>query len=77
MATKTKAKKSVVKKDDIDKMTAKQLIVHFGGTKSAAIRGLAAHQYSTAEIARKLGIIYQHARNVLHRPLKRKQSVEA
>ncbi len=39
-------------------------------TKSAKIRALAAQGYKVAEIAKILGIIYQHARNVLITPLK-------
>jgi hypothetical protein len=40
------------------------------GTKSNAIRALAALQVPTAAIAKYLDIRYQHARNVLQRPLK-------
>ncbi len=67
------AKKSTVKKVDTrasDNMSSDELI-KLHGSKSAAIRALAAENYKTAEIARKLGVIYQHARNVLNRPLKR------
>ena len=51
--------------------TAKQYLTKYG-TKSAAIRALHAEGIPTADIARRLGIIYQHARNVLKQPLKRK-----
>ncbi len=53
-----------------DNMTPEELI-KLHGSKSAAIRALSAEDYPTAEIARKVGVIYQHARNVLNRPLKR------
>ena len=36
-------------------------------TKSDQIRSLAAEKVPTAEIAKRLGIRYQHAYNVLHR----------
>ena len=52
------------------KLEAVQLIAIFGN-KSNAIRGLSAMGAKTGEISKKLGIIYQHARNVLKRPLKR------
>jgi len=42
------------------------------GSKSNAIRALAADQVPTAAIAKYLDIRYQHARNVLTRPLKNK-----
>ena len=67
----TKRKSKPAKGVDFDNMTPKQLIAHFGETKSAAIRCLRVAGYETAQIARMLGIIYQHARNVLNRPLKR------
>lgn len=38
-------------------------------TKSAKIRKLAEHGYARADIARFLGIRYQHVRNVLNQPL--------
>lgn len=47
-----------------------ELIAKYG-TKSAAIRILAKQGMPTADIARKMNVIYQHARNVLKRPLKR------
>lgn len=40
-------------------------------TKSAKIRALAAKDYSRSEIAKFMGIRYQHVRNVLVTPLKR------
>jgi len=54
----------------VEKMTSAELIKHFGN-KSNAIRGLAALGLKPGPISKKLGIIYQHARNVLKRPLKR------
>ncbi len=69
MAKKNTAKKVV--ESTTDEMSSAQLI-KLHGSKSAAIRALAGEGFKTAEIARKLGIRYQHARNVLHRPLKRK-----
>lgn len=56
--------------DDAMKMDAGTLIAIYGN-KSNAIRGLAALGAKTGDIAKKLGVIYQHARNVLKRPLKR------
>lgn len=50
--------------------TPEQLIAKHGGTKSAAIRAMAAGGMKTGEISRALNIRYQHARNVLQRPLK-------
>lgn len=41
-------------------------------SKSAAIRHLAAEGKSRSEIAKLLNIRYQHVRNVLETPLKRK-----
>ena len=43
-------------------------------TKSAKIRVLYSKGYSKADIARYLGIRYQHVRNVLLTPLKKKNS---
>lgn len=40
-------------------------------TKSARIRFLASEGMARADIARKLGLRYQHIRNVLITPLKR------
>lgn len=40
-------------------------------TKSAQIRFLIAEGWSRSEIATKLGILYQHVRNVELQPLKR------
>jgi triphosphoribosyl-dephospho-CoA synthetase len=62
-----KGKKKLVADKDL---SAEELIKKYG-TKSAAIRRLAHQGMPTAEIARKMEIIYQHARNVLKRPLKR------
>jgi hypothetical protein len=50
--------------------TKEQLIAGYGN-KSNAIRGLAALGVKAGPIAKQLDIIYQHARNVLKRPLKR------
>lgn len=41
-------------------------------TKSAKIRKLNELGWTRGEIARGLGILYQHVRNVLTQPLKRK-----
>ena len=41
------------------------------GNKSNAIRSLAAEGLGRSEIAKRLGIRYQHVNNVLHQPLKR------
>ena len=49
---------------------AEDLIKGFGN-KSNAIRGLAALGIKPGPISKHLGIRYQHARNVLSRPLKR------
>jgi hypothetical protein len=46
------------------------LIAHFG-SKSNAIRELSALGHKCGPISRALNILYQHARNVLNRPLKR------
>lgn len=53
-----------------DMLSSEQLIKKHG-SKSAAIRVLASEGYTTGEIAQKVGVIYQHARNVLKHPLKR------
>jgi hypothetical protein len=58
-----------VKKGAIDLSQYEQL-----STKSAKIRKMAADGHKTADIARALGIRYQHARNVLADPLKRPQA---
>ncbi len=52
-----------------------ELYKHYG-TKSDAIRELALKGYTTSEIANAMGIKYQHARNVLSRPLKRNSQHE-
>ena len=46
------------------------LIQHYG-SKSNAIRGLSALGHKCGPISRALNILFQHARNVLNRPLKR------
>lgn len=56
-------------KEDAAKMSATDLVNAFG-SKSNAIRGLKALDMKTGEIAKSVGVIYQHARNVLLRPLK-------
>jgi len=53
---------------DPTKMTAKQIIEHFGGV-SKAIRSLDAMKYKRAEIAKMIDRKYQHVRNVLITPL--------
>ena len=53
-----------------DDLTTEQLIKLYGN-KSAAIRALHKQNYTISEIAKKMGVIYQHARNVVLRPLKR------
>lgn len=53
-----------------DDLTTEQLIKKYGN-KSAAIRALYEQGYTTSEIAKKVDVIYQHARNVILRPLKR------
>lgn len=42
-----------------------------GQSKSATIRGLNAKGYTRGQIAKVMGIIYQHVRNVLITPVKR------
>jgi len=56
--------------EDAEKFTDLQLIAVYGN-KSNTIRGLAALGMKPGPISKKLGIIYQHARNVLKRPLKK------
>ncbi len=65
------ARKSTKSKKKIETIPTAEEYLKLYGTKSAAIRALAAEDVPTADIARRLGIIYQHARNVLKRPLKR------
>lgn len=63
--------KELVKNKEYAKMSAEELIKHFG-SKSAAIRGLNAELgWKPGPISKALGILYQHARNVLLQPLKR------
>jgi len=56
--------------EEVAGFTAAQLIVVYGN-KSNAIRGMAALGMKPGPISKTLGIIYQHARNVLKRPLKK------
>ncbi len=51
--------------------TEQQAIVASTGTKAYKIRALAATGMSRGDIAKTLGIIYQHVRNVLITPLKK------
>lgn len=51
------------------------LIAHFGN-KSNAIRGLNAMGHKCGPISRALDIKFQHARNVLSKPLKREIKAE-
>lgn len=61
----------LVKNKEYAKMSKEELIKHFG-SKSAAIRGLNAELgWKPGPISKALGILYQHARNVLLQPLKR------
>ena len=63
--------KELVKNKEYAKMSKEELIKHFG-SKSAAIRGLNAELgWKPGPISKALGILYQHARNVLLQPLKR------
>jgi hypothetical protein len=57
-------------KAELNAMSGVQ-IVNLYGSKSNAIRAMGSIGFTTSEIATKLGIIYQHARNVLRRPLKK------
>jgi hypothetical protein len=57
-------KNAVLRDYDIDKLRAECK------TKSAAIRYLASKGYARADIARALGLIYQHVKNVLDAPVK-------
>lgn len=58
--------------NEVDVMKAGEafLIEHFG-SKSKAIRGLSALGHKCGPISRALNIRFQHARNVLNKPLKR------
>ena len=61
----------LIKNKEYAKMSKEELIKHFG-SKSAAIRGLNAELgWKPGPISKALGILYQHARNVLLQPLKR------
>lgn len=51
-------------------MSAEDIIKHYGN-KSNAIRALHGLGLKRSQIAKTLGIIYQHVRNVLITPLKR------
>src|SRR5688572_28371135 len=53
-----------------DKYNKDELFAKFG-TKSAVIRFLHDQGYKKGQIAKFLGIIYQHVYNVLAKPLKR------
>jgi len=55
---------------DDAKLSGDALIEKYGN-KSRAIRALSQQGMKTGDIAKKLGILYQHARNVLNQPLKR------
>jgi len=55
---------------NVVEMTGEELIAKLG-TKSAAIRYLDGEGWKRGDIARKLGIRYQHVRNVLITPLKK------
>lgn len=46
-------------------------LIGYYGSKSKAIRGLSALGHKCGPISRALNILYQHARNVLNKPLKR------
>ncbi len=46
------------------------------GNKSKAIRAMSAEGLTRSEIAKRLGIRYQHVNNVLHQPLKREIKAE-
>lgn len=46
------------------------------GTKSAAIRKLTAEGKDRGEVAKLLGIRYQHVRNVLITPIKKQKEVK-
>ncbi len=72
VATEANEPKSTPDSDpNFNEMTPQELIKYFGGTKSSAIRGLHAHDYPVKHIAKMLNILYQHARNVTIRELKR------
>jgi hypothetical protein len=58
------------KEHKLDGSEAQRIIDHFGG-KSNAIRGLHSMGLKTGPIAKAVGVIYQHARNVLKQPLKK------
>jgi DNA-directed RNA polymerase specialized sigma24 family protein len=51
-------------------------LISLYGNKSKAIRALAAQGKTRSEIAKLLGIRYQHVNNVLHQPLKRQIKAE-
>jgi len=55
---------------NVAEMSGDDLIERFG-TKSAVIRYLDSEGWKRGDIARKLGIRYQHVRNVLITPLKK------
>lgn len=71
MSTKPKNEQEQKPEPKPKPLLSPERLVQLYGTKSAAIRVLASKGVATAEIARHMGIKYQHARNVLKRPLKR------
>lgn len=70
LAIQTPPSFDLIKEVDILKAGEQWLVAHFGN-KSKAIRGLSALGHKCGPISRALDIRYQHARNVLSRPLKR------
>lgn len=48
-----------------------QQLIQQHGSKSNAIRYLASQNYTRSQIAKALGIRYQHVRNVLITPIKK------
>lgn len=60
-------KKTDAKVETFDK---NKFIAQHGGTKSGAIRALLAQGKTRGEVAKMLGVIYQHVRNVAITPIK-------
>ena len=58
-----------------DQFNAAQFILQCG-SKSSAIRKLAAQGKSRGEVAKMLGIRYQHVRNVLITPIKTERTAK-
>jgi predicted RNA-binding protein YlqC (UPF0109 family) len=57
---------------EVDVMKAgESYLIGYYGNKSKAIRGLSALGHKCGPISRALNIRFQHARNVLNKPLKR------